>query len=113
MASVQFVTEPPDPLLLIGAVQVAELGVVDDLDAGESTTQFVGKNGKQFVTPKEVVPEKGNSCTVERRNPVGVPPLLNTSRRAWPHDVIGWFHPAMMAPPPVPPSHFPPAASGH
>ena len=76
----QVVAETSDSLLLIGAMQIAEFAIANDLEVGESTGQLLLENRKQFIATKQVVPEERHTGTVERCQTVCPPLLLNTSR---------------------------------
>ena len=96
VAETEFFTESTDSFLLVGAVQVAELVWSTISIPGEPGDQLVCEHGEQFVAAEQVVPEEGHPCPFQRLQTVGLALLLDAPRGARPHDVVRWFHAAIL-----------------
>jgi len=61
--------KPCNVFSFVAAVRVPELLVPNDFKARKTLGQLSLENRKQLVTPKQVVPQKGNPLAFERMTP--------------------------------------------
>ncbi len=71
-------------------MEIAELGVVNDLDL-VLLHQVFGEDRKELVAPKEVIPQEGDSGPVKICEPWCWPAGLNAAGRPRPDDVVTRF----------------------
>lgn len=71
---------------------VSEFVVADDLDRGEAISEFTSEHGKEFVTPKQVIPQEGNTFPVKIDESFCGLASLDSPRRRRPDHIGGWFN---------------------